>query len=38
MESARRNMRVWLVRRGHQAMYENMLLAKRRDNATRRAA
>ncbi|MGI9519896.1 MAG: hypothetical protein ACR2NP_22775 [Pirellulaceae bacterium] len=36
-ETTRRRMRVWAVRRGQQAMYENMLLAKRRDN-TRRAA
>ncbi len=38
LESARRKMRVWLVRRGQQAMYENMLLAKRRDKTTRRVA
>jgi hypothetical protein len=37
LESSRRKIRVWLVRRGKQAMYENMLLAKQRDN-TRRAA
>jgi hypothetical protein len=29
---------VMVVRRGHQAMYENMLLAKRKDNGARRAA
>jgi hypothetical protein len=38
MESTRRKVRVWMVRRGHQAMYENMLLAKRRDAMSRRAA
>lgn len=38
LESARRKMRVWMVRRGHQAMYENMLLAKKRHTALQRAA
>lgn len=37
-ESTRRWVRVWRVRRGQQAMYENMLLAKRRDSIQRRAA
>ncbi len=37
-DTLRRKLRVWLVRRGQQAMYENMLLAKRRDSASRRAA
>ncbi len=37
-ESTRRRIRVWMVRRGQQAMYENMLLAKRRDAISRRAA
>ncbi len=38
LESFRRRLRVWRVRRGQQAMFENMLLAKRRDRASRRAA
>lgn len=38
LESTRRKIRVWMVRRGHQAMYENMLLAKRRAGHSRRAA
>jgi len=38
LESSRRKFRVWMVRRGKQAMYENMLLAKERDLSTRRAA
>jgi hypothetical protein len=37
-ETARRRVRVWLVRRGPQAMFENMLLAKRADELRRRAA
>ena len=38
IESSRRKLRVWMVRRGKQAMYENMLLAKQRDVSSRRAA
>ena len=34
----RRKVRVWVVRRGHQAMFENMLLAKERMEASNRAA
>ncbi len=37
IESTRRKLRVWSVRRGKQAMYENMLLAKDRDNKRRAA-
>jgi hypothetical protein len=37
-DTLRRKVRVWLVRKGQQAMYENMLLAKRRHSETRRAA
>ena len=37
IEQSRRKLRVWMVRRGKQAMYENMLLAREKEN-TRRAA
>ena len=37
VDNTRRRARVWMVRRGKQAMYENMLLAKER-NRGRRAA
>ena len=36
-ETTRRRVRVWVVRRGQQAMFENMLLAKQKD-PIRRAA
>ena len=36
-ETTRRRVRVWIVRRGQQAMFENMLLAKQKD-PLRRAA
>lgn len=37
VDSARRRMRVWMVRRGKKAMYENMLLAKDRENSRKAA-
>ena len=37
IELSRRKMRVWMVRRGKQAMYENMLLAKQRESSRRAA-
>lgn len=37
LENTQRKLRVWMVRRGKQAMYENMLLAKQRDGSRRAA-
>jgi hypothetical protein len=37
-ESIRRRARVWIVRRGPQSMFENMMLAKERMEADRKAA
>jgi len=37
LDSTRRKLRVWSVRRGKQAMYENMLLAKEKESKRRAA-
>ncbi len=37
LETTRRRVRVWVVRRGREAMFENMLLAKERDESRRAA-
>ena len=37
IDFSRRRLRVWMVRRGKQAMYENMLLARQRETSRRAA-